>query len=85
MRGAGRLGWGNETVYGYFTLEGDTARIRLSIDEADRLGVVEGARVRLALPGRAAVEGWVTAVRREPPFVWAELRCLATRLLGQAG
>jgi len=41
--------------------------------------VVQGLRVRLALPGREPADGLVMGVRREPPFAWVELAPLANR------
>lgn len=77
MRGAGPVGWGGETVYCYFTVSGGVTRVRVSLDEADRLGAVEGARVAVALPGAGPLDGLVVRVRREPPFAWIELTPLA--------
>jgi hypothetical protein len=78
MRGAGPIGWGGEVVYAYFTVSAGVTRVRVSVDEADRLGVVEGLRVALALPGAAPAEGLVLRVRREPPFAWVELAPIAS-------
>lgn len=77
MRGAGPVGWGGEVVYAYFTTDARGSRVRVSVDEADRLDVVEGRRVRLALPGAEPVDGLVVRVRREPPFAWVEFTTLA--------
>ncbi len=73
MRGTGPVGWGGSTVYAYFTVSGGVTRVRVSLDEADRLDVVEGVRVKVALPGREPADGLVVRVRREPPFAWVEL------------
>jgi hypothetical protein len=85
MRGAGPVRWGNELVYCYFTVGAGVTRVRLSADEADRLDVVEGMRVRLALPSAAAEDGLVVRVRREPPFAWVELTPLAPSAASRAG
>jgi hypothetical protein len=77
MRGAGPVTWGSEVVYAYFMVVSGVTRVRVSVDEADRLGAVEGLRVKLALPGGESVDGLVVRVRREPPFVWIELTPLA--------
>jgi hypothetical protein len=76
MRGTGAVGWGNEVVYAYLTTIGKTVRLRVSVDEADRLDVVAGQRVRLTLPGCEPAELLVTAVNSMPPFVWVELTSL---------
>ena len=80
MRGTGPIGWGGESAYGYFTVGGGVTRVRVSVDEADRLGVVEGQRVNVALPGKAPAEGpgGVAAFRGERP----ELVRLPGRSLG---
>jgi hypothetical protein len=77
MRGVGPVGWGGEVVYCYYTAGAGVTRVRLSADDADRLDVVEGLRVRLALPGAEPADGLVVRVRREPPFAWVELTPLA--------
>ena len=73
MRGAGPVSWGSEVVYCYFTVAAGVARVRLSANEADRHDVVEGMRVKLALPGAEPFDGLVLRVRREPPFAWVEM------------
>lgn len=85
MRGAGPVRWGNELVYCYFTVAAGVTRVRLSADEADRLDVVEGLRVRLVLPGGEPTDGLVMRVRREPPFAWVELTPLAPPAASRAG
>jgi hypothetical protein len=77
MRGAGPVTWGSEVVYAYFMVGSGVTRVRVSVDEADRLGAVEGLRVKLTLPGMEPVDGLVVRIRREPPFVWIELTPLA--------
>jgi hypothetical protein len=78
MRGAGLIGWGGEVVYGYYTKAAGVTRLRVSVDEADRLGAMEGLRVAVALPGAGPVDGLIVRVRREPPFVWVELTAMAS-------
>ena len=73
MRGAGPMAWDGEVVYAYYTVGGGVTRVRVSVDEADRLGAVEGLRVKLALPGAGPTEGLIVRIRREPPFTWIEL------------
>lgn len=85
MRGAGPVQWGNEVVYGYYTTDAGVTRLRVSVDEADRLGAVEGLRVRLALPGAEPADGLVVRLRREPPFAWIELTPLTPRAASRAG
>jgi hypothetical protein len=66
------------TVYAYYTREDETVQVRISVDEADRLGLVDGLRVRLALPGQEAANLLVMMATRTPPFVWLQLRPLAS-------
>lgn len=82
MRGTGPVGWGNEVVYAYLTTDGKTVRLRVSVDEADRLDVLTGQRVRLTLPDRDPAELLVTAIQRSPPFVWVELLQMAASRAG---
>jgi hypothetical protein len=85
MRGAGPVGWGGEVLYAYFTVAGGVTRVRLSADDADRLDVIEGLRVKLVLPGAEPFDGLLVRVRREPPFVWIELTPLASSAASRAG
>ena len=73
MRGTGPVRWGNEVVYTFFTVDENVVNVRLSIDEADRLSVIEGVRVKITLPNHAVANLLVTAIVQEPPFVWVEL------------
>ena len=77
MRGAGAVNWGGATLYAYYTVSGAVTRVRLSADDADRVDVMEGQRVTLALPGAEPADELVVRVRREPPFVWVEVTRLA--------
>jgi hypothetical protein len=82
MRGTGAVGWGNELVYAYLTTTGKTVRLRVSVDEADRLDVLAGQRVRITLPGCEPADLLVTSVSSTPPFVWVELTSLVTSRAG---
>ena len=78
MRATGPVAVAGATFYAYFTEAADgSARLRLSVDEWDRLGLDEGRRVRVGFPGRGPAEVLVTEVRRVPPVVWLDLRPLA--------
>jgi hypothetical protein len=82
MRGAGPVSVGGVTVYGYFDATGGGVRLRLSVDDWDRLDLCEGRRVAVRLPGRDAEELLVAAADRVPPFVWADLTPAAKRRAG---
>jgi len=77
MRGTGLVAWGSETVYAYYTTDGNAVRVRLSVDEADRFRLWEGSRVWITLPDREPVDALVMNVGRMPPFVWVELIVIA--------
>jgi hypothetical protein len=82
MRGTGLVSWGSETVYAYYTTDGRTLRVRISVDEADRLGLTEGLRAWVRLPGREATDVLVLRVARVPPMVWVELSVMAATRAG---
>ncbi len=85
MRGTGPVGVNTEVVYGYYTVDRDVVRLRLSLDEKDRFGLVEGLPVRVRLPGREPAEVLVTAVSEAPPFVWVEFAPVVGRIASRAG
>lgn len=78
MRGTGPVRWGNEVVYAYYTTAGNAVRVRVSVDEADRLALSEGLRVWLTLPGGDAADSLVTRLARVPPFAWVELSVMSS-------
>lgn len=82
MRGAGPVGVNGAGVYGYFAEDGGRVRLRLGLDDWDRLGLCEGCQAEVRLPGREAATVLVLAARREPPVVWLELAPLAPRRAG---
>jgi hypothetical protein len=77
MRGTGLVAWGNEKVYAYYTTEGNTVRVRLSVDEADRLGLTAGLRVWMTLPDRKPTDVLVMRVAHAAPFVWVEMTVMS--------
>jgi hypothetical protein len=79
MRGTGPVVVNGTTLYAYFMNVGPSVRVRVSVDEADRMGLVEGVRARVLLPGETPVDVLVTAANRVPPYVWVHLEPLATR------
>ena len=86
MRGTGPVEVNGTVVYAYFTEgESGSVRLRVSVDEWDRLGIAEGLRVRVGLPGREAVDVLVTDAHRIPPFVWLDLFVLSHRPASRAG
>ena len=73
MRGTGPVGVNGTIVYAYFVLASGSVRVRVSVDEADRLGIVDGLRLQVALPGQETVDLLITATNRIPPYVWLHL------------
>lgn len=77
MRGIGPIGVNGTTVYAYYTIESNTVRVRVSVDEADGLNIVAGLRIRLTLPEQTSRDLLVTAINRNPPYVWMNLEPVA--------
>lgn len=74
MRGTGPVKIGKDVVYAYFTTTEQTARVRMSADEGDRLDLFPGRQVRVSWDGRESVSALLTAVIPAPPFVWVEMQ-----------
>ena len=85
MRGTGPVGFNGTTVYAYYTQNDSALRLRISVDEADRLGLIDGMRLRITLPGKKAMDFLATATERNPPYVWLQLQPLAPLALKPAG
>ena len=85
MRGTGPVSVNGDTVYAYYTQNDSSVRVRMSVDEADRLGIVEGLRLKIALPGRSVGDFLATAANRTPPYVWLHLEPLAPVALKSTG
>lgn len=78
MRGAGPVTVNGATVYAYYTQDHGPLRLRISVDEADRLGLIDGMRLKIALPGQTVPCDYLAAAaERNPPYVWLELEPLA--------
>lgn len=80
MRGAGPVGVNGAGVYGYFAEEAGRVRLRIGLDDWDRLGLCEGHQVAVRLPDREPVTVLLLAARRDPPVVWLELAPLVRRV-----
>ena len=74
MRGTGPVRVNKEEVYGYYSSEGDSLRLRLSLDEWDRLGLCQGQQVKVGLPGRELCNMLITTETNTPPVIWLDLR-----------
>jgi hypothetical protein len=66
-------------VYGY--LVDDGSGVRVSADEAERLGLTLGQQVRVEAPGHTGTF-LLAAADEAPPVVWLRLSPLATRIAG---
>ena len=73
MRGTGPVKIGKDVVFAYFPATEQTARVRMSADEGDRLDLFPGRQVRVSWDGREAVSALLTAVVPAPPFIWIEM------------
>ena len=73
MRGSGPLTINTTRLYGYFTAETGTLRLRVSCDEWEAMGLNEGQRVRVGLPNQEQEARLILNVTAAPPFVWLEL------------
>lgn len=80
--GTGAVSVNGIGLYGHYTEHPGRVKLRLSLDDWDRLGLCEGQRVMVRLPGREAVAVLVTAASRVPPVVWLELVDFAPRRAG---
>jgi hypothetical protein len=74
MRGSGPIRVNAAVVYGYFTIDAGTVRLRLSCDEWDGLGLSEGQRVTVVLPDGEPQHLMILSAARTPPFVWLEMQ-----------
>lgn len=79
MRGTGLVVLNGAAVYCYFTRAGGALRLRLSIDEWDRLRLCEGQWVRVQLDGREPESLLVTVPFTVPPYVWVDLTAPAAK------
>jgi hypothetical protein len=77
MRGSGLVSLNSATVYGFFTQTETDFRLRLSVDDWDRLGLHEGERVRTVLPGHDPLDLLILGAASLPPFIWLDLQPLA--------
>ncbi len=69
-------------VYAYVVTDDSGARVRVSADDWERLGLVPGARVRLGPSDREPEALLLTAAEQQPPVVWLHLRRLTARRAG---
>ena len=73
MHGTGAVSVNGTQVFGYWTDRGGACRLRLALDDWDRLGLHPGQRVRFAKPDQPPVEVLIAAADRNPPVVWLDL------------
>lgn len=85
MTGTGAVNLGGVVLYVYFAEQGGLLRVRLSADEWDLLGLCEGQRVRVGLPGRPAEDLLITAASRVPPVVWVNFAAGVGQVVRRTG
>ena len=73
MRGTGLVTVNGAALYAYYAELGGVVRVRVSVDEFDRLGLCEGQWVRIGLPDREPVSVLLVKASRVPPVVWLDL------------
>ncbi len=66
-----------QLVYTYVQTTDSHPRLRLSVDEFDRLNLWEGSRIRISWPQEQVEEWLLLRAERLPPYVWLELQPLA--------
>ena len=85
MHGTGPVAVNGSVVYGYWTDLGGACRLRLGLDDWDRLGLNTGQRVRFGRPDLPPDEVLIAAADRHPPVVWLDLRPVARTSATRAG
>lgn len=85
MHGTGPVAVNGSVVYGYWTDRGGACRLRLGLDDWDRLGLNAGQRVPFGRPGQPPDEVLIAAADRHPPVVWLDLVPVARGSATRAG
>jgi len=67
-------------VDGYLVPEGEGLRVRISTDEAEKLGRFPGQQVVIDGAGREPYTYVLSAVVESPPLVWLGFRPLVSRI-----
>ncbi|QDU23819.1 hypothetical protein [Urbifossiella limnaea] len=85
MDGTGPVAVNGSVVYGYWTDRGGACRLRLGLDDWDRLGLHPGQRVRVGRGDQPPEEVLIAAADRHPPVVWLDLVPVARTNTTRAG
>ncbi|MBN9517513.1 hypothetical protein J0H58_03185 [bacterium] len=85
MYGTGPVAVNGAVVYGYWTDRNGCCRLRLGLDDWDRLGLQPGQRVRFGRPDQTPNEVLIAAADRNPPVVWLDLVPVARASAPRAG
>jgi hypothetical protein len=85
MHGTGPVAVNGSVVYGYCTDRGGVCRLRLGLDDWDRLGLDAGQRIRFGRPDQPPAEVLIAAADRHPPVVWLDLVPVAHGTATRAG
>lgn len=65
-----RIGLNGAEVWAYVVEQDDGCRMRLDIDDWQKLNLDVGRRIPVRMPGKADVWLFVTNVTELPPVVW---------------
>jgi len=85
MHGTGPVAVNGSVVYGYWTDHSGACRLRLGLDDWDRLGLNAGQRVRFGRPDQPPDEVLIAAADRHPPVVWLDLVPVAPARVTRVG
>ena len=85
MRGTGPVVVNGSVVYGYCTDRAGACRLRLGLDDWDRLGLDAGQRIRFGRPDQPPDEVLIASADRHPPVVWLDLVPVAHGSTTRAG
>lgn len=72
-RGTGPVGIGGRVVYGVFVALDGGLRLRVAVDDWERVGVRDGERVEVTLPGEPKRWYFVAGVWWVETWYWVEL------------
>ncbi len=73
MKGNFLIDLNGTEVWGYVVEQDDGLRVRVALDDWQRLGFFEGRRVSLKLPRTEEALLFITRVAESPPLVWVTL------------
>lgn len=72
VRGTGPVEMNGAVVYAFYAGSREGLRIRMSLDEWERLGLHRGEWVEIRLPGRLTARWLLITWSEMPPWVWLD-------------